>query len=308
MEIDWKRAWYFISQLLSILGFAFFGLLVSYFFATLVGKGLYKYDQGQIENMILNPVAENSVSMFLRIFQGLANFGTYGIPVFIYMIVYKFPIFGTLKLKKPFSFFQGLLILVFASAAIFGLYFLSEINQWIPLPESMAESAERMARTQEKMIDSMMFMPSVVHLLANIFVIGFIAAFSEELMFRGLLQPLFKNWTKNIHLGILISAALFSAIHFDPNGFIPRMAIAVAFGYLFYWTGNLWITILAHFLNNSIEIMIYYFKDSNSWLNYILEVKYIPMAWGIAGTLVALGVLFVFKRRAVVQESRTIAK
>ncbi len=296
MEIDWKRAWFFISQLLSIIGFVFIGNLISLFFGTVVGKVFYHYDNDTIGNILLYPRPEAHQSMYLRIFQMFNNLGTFTFPVLVYLAIYKLPVFQELRLKKFFSFFQSVLIFVFAFAALFGLSFLSELNQSIPLPESWQLWAEKMSGAQEKMISSMMFMPSILHLIANIFVVGFIAAFGEELMFRGLLQPFFSNWTRNIHWGIFISAALFSAAHFDLNGFIPRLAIGMAFGYIFYYTGNLWVTILAHFLNNSIEVVVFYFKDTNSWCNYFLEVKYMPVLWGLAGLLVTVGILFIFKR------------
>ncbi len=296
MEIDWKRAWYFISQVLSILGFAFMGIFISYFVSILIGKVFFGYDLTRIEEIIRNPVEESHQVMFLRIFQMVASIGTYAMPVFIYMKVYHFKAFSTLKLQKPFSLLQGLLVIAFAFGAIFGLALLSDFNQHIPLPESWKIAAQQMEEAEQMMINSMMFMPTTIHFLSNIFIIGLVAALSEELMFRGLLQPLFKNWTKSIHWGIIISAALFSAVHFDLNNFIPRMAIAVGFGYIFYWTGNLWITVLAHFLNNSIEVAVYYYKDTYSWCNYFIEVKYFPLTWGIAGIALALGVLYLFRQ------------
>ncbi|MCX6189361.1 MAG: CPBP family intramembrane metalloprotease [Bacteroidetes bacterium] len=297
MEIDWKRAWYFISQILSILGFVFFGLLVSQFLALYIGQQAFKYDYNRASEIISNPALDASQAMFLRLFQMLTNFGTFALPVFMYLKVYKYPMMGTLKLRKFISPLQFIYISVFAFAALFGLSLLSDLNHNIPLPEKFKLAAEQMDEAQQKVISGMMFMPSLMHFLANILVVGVVAAFSEELMFRGLLQPLFKNWTKNIHLGILISAALFSAIHFDVSNFIPRMAIGVAFGYLFYWSGSLWITILAHFLNNSIEVFIYYFKDHNSWCNYFIEVKYFPVVWGLASLVVTLGILYLFKKK-----------
>ncbi len=297
MEIDWKRAWYFISQLLSILGFVFFGMLLSQILALYIGQHVFKFDYAQSVAIISNPAQDVNQVMFLRLFQMLTNFATFAVPVLIYLRVYKYPIISTLKLGKLISPVQLLLILVFAFAALFGLSFLGDLNHAIPLPEKLQIAADQMAEAQQKMIDGLMYMPSVSHLIANIIVVGLVAAVGEELMFRGLLQPLFKNWTKNIHLGILLSAALFSAIHFDLSNFIPRMAIGVAFGYLFYWSGSLWITILAHFLNNSIEVLVYYYQSSNSWCHYFIEVKYFPVTWGLAAIAVIIGIMYVFKMK-----------
>ncbi len=295
MEIDWKRAWYFISQILSVLGYAFMGLIFSHYIAVGLGKVIFGIQTNDAASVIMNPSHQWGQVMFARLYQGFTNFGFFGLPAFMYLRIYNYPVWSTLKLKKPFTPLQGFLILISAFAGLFGLSLLSDLNQSIPMPESWKIAAQLMAEKQQQLINGLMYMPSQSHLIANIFVVGFIAAFSEELMFRGILQPLFKNWTKNIHFGILLSAALFSAIHFDLNNFIPRFAIAVAFGYLFYWSGNLWVPILAHFLNNSIEVLIYYFKDTNSWCNYFIEVKYFPLHWGLIGILVVGMVLYYFR-------------
>jgi membrane protease YdiL (CAAX protease family) len=304
MEIDWKRAWYFISQILSLFGFAFIGLFASQSVALLIGQAFFNISFEKAADVIADPALEAGQVVFLRIFQMLTNFGTFALPVILYAKAYRYPFRNTLKLNSGVRGTQYVLITVFALAALFGLSLLSDLNGRFPFPERWKLAADQMEATQRRLIEAMMFMPSALHLVSNLFVVGMVAAFSEELMFRGILQPLFKNWTKNIHLGILISAAIFSAIHFDLYNFIPRMAIGVGFGYLFYWSGSLWVTILAHFLNNAIEVVVYYYRDSNSWFNYFLEIKYVPLIWGIGSMAVILGVMYIFKKQYHKPETR----
>ena len=77
-------------------------------------------------------------------------------------------------------------------------------------------------------------------------------------VFRGVFQRLFSELFKNIHWGIIVSAALFSAMHMQFYGFIPRMLLGVIFGYLLIWSGSLWIPIAAHFVNNAFGVIYYY--------------------------------------------------
>ena len=93
-------------------------------------------------------------------------------------------------------------------------------------------------------------MNSISSLLINMVMIGVIPAIGEEFLFRGALQKIFSEWTKNKHLGIWISAILFSAMHLQFYGFIPRMLLGALFGYTLLWTGSLWIPIFGHFVNN----------------------------------------------------------
>ena len=103
-----------------------------------------------------------------------------------------------------------------------------------------------------------MAMPTVGSFLFNMMMIAVLPAIGEEIMFRGLIQRLLKEWLGNIHIAIFISALLFSAMHMQFYGFLPRMALGMVFGYLFYWTGSLWIPIFAHFIQNGMVVVVTY--------------------------------------------------
>jgi membrane protease YdiL (CAAX protease family) len=77
-------------------------------------------------------------------------------------------------------------------------------------------------------------------------------------LFRGLLQRLLKEWLGNIHFAIFMAAFLFSAMHMQFYGFFPRMLLGIMFGYLFYWSGSLWVPICAHFINNGSAVIFSY--------------------------------------------------
>lgn len=89
-------------------------------------------------------------------------------------------------------------------------------------------------------------------------VVAIMAGIGEELVFRGMLQPELQRATGNIHAAIWISAILFSAIHLQFFGFVPRMLLGVLFGYLYYWSGNILIPMLAHFVNNGFSLLMVY--------------------------------------------------
>lgn len=97
-------------------------------------------------------------------------------------------------------------------------------------------------------------------LISTIFCIAIIPAICEELAFRGVLQPLIIGSTGNIHLGIWISALIFSFFHFQFYGFLPRLILGAMLGYLFVWSGGLWVSILAHFANNLMAIVIFHYN------------------------------------------------
>ena len=105
---------------------------------------------------------------------------------------------------------------------------------------------------------------SVGSLISNLFVVAFMAALSEELFFRGILQKVLIECTKNKHVGVWIGAALFSAFHMQFFGFLPRMLMGAFLGYLFLWSGSLWPGIIAHFCNNGMAVFLSWMMNRES--------------------------------------------
>ncbi|MCD4744983.1 MAG: CPBP family intramembrane metalloprotease [Bacteroidales bacterium] len=150
---------------------------------------------------------------------------------------------------------------VYSSVAVILLMFLAfplinrmvEINESLKLPEFLAgiekwmkESEEHANRLTEAFIND----KTLAGFIINLLMIAFIPAIGEEFVFRGVLLRLLKEWMKNVHLAILFSAILFSALHLQFYGFFPRMMLGILFGYLFIWTGTLWVPVIAHFIIN----------------------------------------------------------
>ena len=69
-----------------------------------------------------------------------------------------------------------------------------------------------------------------------------------------MLQPLFGQWFRNVHVSIWVVAAVFSALHMQFFGFIPRLVLGGLFGYLYFWSRTIWVPVLAHFINNLIAV------------------------------------------------------
>ena len=94
--------------------------------------------------------------------------------------------------------------------------------------------------------------------------IALLPALGEELMFRGVLQRLFHDWTKNIHVSIFLAALVFGLFHLQFYGLLPRVFLGMVLGYLFYWTGSLWVPIFVHFMNNASAVIAAYFESTGA--------------------------------------------
>jgi hypothetical protein len=131
-------------------------------------------------------------------------------------------------------------------------------NNGIHFPDSMAE-LERVLRLFESsagtMIDSLLGGIGVGDLVISILIIGVLTGVSEELFFRGALQSILMRMFRNKHVAIWVAAIVFSTIHMQFFGFVPRMLLGAFFGYLYWWSGSIWLSVAAHAFNNSLVVL-----------------------------------------------------
>ena len=147
--------------------------------------------------------------------------------------------------------------------ALPGINLLAEWNSLLPLPDSLVAAEE----TADATIKAFLQTDHFVGILANLGLMALLPAIAEEMTFRGTLQQIMAESHEpkvQVHVAIWVTAILFSAVHMQFLGFVPRMLMGAMFGYMFVWTGTLWIPILMHFVNNAIGITLYYILPENS--------------------------------------------
>jgi hypothetical protein len=155
--------------------------------------------------------------------------------------------------------FFATILIMFVSLPM--ISWVTSLNEMMKFPAFLEGIETWMKETEEqaaKLTESFLNVHSTGGLMVNLIMIAVIPAIGEELFFRGLLQRLFSEWFRNTHIAILLAAFLFAAIHLQFYGFLPRMILGALFGYLFYWTGSIWIPIFAHLLNNGSAVIISY--------------------------------------------------
>ena len=135
-------------------------------------------------------------------------------------------------------------------------------------------------------------------LLFNVFIIGLVAAVVEEFLFRGVLQNMLNESFKNIHVSIFITAALFSAIHMQFLGFVPRMLMGVALGYMYAYSGNILTNIAAHFFNNASQVVIAYFFYHNMTTMDMDKVEAPNWLATIASAVLMVALIIWMKKRS----------
>jgi len=170
------------------------------------------------------------------------------------------------------TFFSVILMMIVFSP---GINLLATINQKVELPAFLS-GLEQMLQEQEQAAAELTELfaqaDTLLQLLFNLFIMALLPAIGEEICFRGTCQGLFVQGTDGLranahgqmrlsgrtHLAIWVTAIIFSSIHFQFYGFIPRMLLGAMLGYLLCWSGSLYVPMLAHFTNNAIAVISYY--------------------------------------------------
>jgi len=244
-----KLVMLFFIMMACFLMFAFIGILLApLMFGVPIEEIINGYDTDNSLNIMRYRAILNSVSMFL-------------IPAFVAAYLFlrtnEDDYFGFRRNASLMWFGASLLLILFVSPFINFLIFL---NDMIVFPKSLAGLEQWFKNYEESAQQSISFLINVDNtsgLIFNIFMLAVLPAIGEELIFRGLLHNIFVKWTGNIHVAIIVTGFIFSAMHMQFYGLFPRWLLGVMFGYLLVWSGTIWLPIFAHFVNNTAVVLVY---------------------------------------------------
>lgn len=270
--------------------FLFFNLFAAGFLLLFYGQEVYEVitssEQVEMENLHL-----------VRFLQIIISIGIFGVPPLIFMLISKPREWSFFRLNKmPPLNLTLLTILIVVLAAPLILWAL-DINQRMQLPavfKGLENYLRHLEDKNQKLLESLLVMRSVYDLMVNFLMIAIVPAIVEELLFRGTLQQLLQKATGDAHIAIIVTGMFFSFIHFQFYGFFPRMLLGILFGYLFFWSGNLWLPIFAHFLNNGVQVvMVYLFQTGKISLN-IDEMNAFPPYITMTATVFLFAAIYIF--------------
>lgn len=277
-----------------------FGLLV---FSSLVIFSLLAFLAAIpfMENFSLTdaPSAPMSINM-LRYFQIVQSFSVFIIPSLLAGLLFWGHFTKGIDLVKPNSRLIILSILVIVSAQPL-VSFLGVWNSSMQMPEFMGGLEQWMKRAEESasnIIYRFLDTDNTTLLLINILMIAILPALGEEMLFRGVLQPIFGELLKNKHAAVIITAFLFSAIHLQFFTFLPRFFLGIALGYLMLWGSNLWYPIAGHFANNFLSLIVFYFyRQTHPDINPLEPgAEDLSPVWVVIGLVVMASLALAFFR------------
>lgn len=204
--------------------------------------------------LVDNPSTPDHMRIMLLLQNGIIFIGS---PLIAQHFLWKAPMKQALQLTLP----PILLIILGCATLLVSSPLIDLLNTWnqgLHLPESLKTIEQWMIASEqqaEALTKNLLNVNTWGGFLMNILVIALLAGIGEELLFRGVLQKIFIKWTGNIHIGIILTAVIFSAIHLQFFGFLPRLMLGALLGYLFVWSKSLWVPIAAHAFNNALVVI-----------------------------------------------------
>ena len=272
-------------QLLLLLAYAIAGAILFTFIGIIIVFAMYGLTI--IQNMSLLLGGDPKFTDGLKVIQICSSIGMFLLPPIILAYTER---------KKPTNFYgfgkpKAILLLLVLAIMIVSMPFMEWTavwNQKMILPEFL-KGVERWMKEKEqdamKMTIQLITARNNWDFIVNLIMIAVLPAIGEELMFRGGVQRSLNKIFESHHAAIWISAIIFSAIHVQFYGFIPRMLLGAGFGYLYYFSGSIWYAMFAHFLNNAYAVCAAFYMQKHNmpldkadepigfpWYAYVISV------------------------------------
>jgi len=250
------------SQLVTLLGVVLVSSFVIGAVGSLIVSMVTHVPLEDISKMATAKVIEPRMIPVIRGLQIVQFFALFLIPCLICAYLFSEKPGRHLGFKPPHAtafIFAGILLMIVAYP-FSGL--LGELNRIIPLPTSWETWVAEKETDAAKSMKAMLGGQSIQTLIINLIVIAGLAAVGEELLLSGMVQRIFTRMFKSPWAGIIVAAVLFSALHMQFKGFLPRVALGIILGAIYWYSGSLWVAILAHFFYDAVLILLVYFNPS----------------------------------------------
>lgn len=291
-----------LSQLLllisiCIVSFVVIGAIGSLIAYSMFGKGMGLKELSDLSTLDYNKPGAVDMIRALQVVQFISLFL---IPCFICAYLFSTDRKKYLGLKAPSE--KGYWLAAFA-LLILALPFtnlLGELNKHVSFPKNIEKWMQKSEEDAAKAIKALLSKHSIKDLLLNIFFIAGLAAIGEELLFRGMLQRLIAKIFKSPWVGIIISAIIFSAIHMEFYGFLPRFALGILLGAIYWYSGSLYAAMLAHFIYDSFVIVVAWFLPETLDEKGTAGINFTTIAaTGAIGLFFVILIMAWMKRRSV---------
>jgi uncharacterized protein len=283
----------FISKIMILVGLALVFMAI--------GSAIGIFFFMQITGMPFAQVADfqKHLNDYPNMYDAVMALQTFSTPIpfiaasfFFWIVIEKQPInaLSFREVNLPVFLLVALLVIIF----MFFDALIIEWNQGITFPESLKGVEKWMKESEDSAGELTKFLTTFKtpsQLVVAMVVVAVLAGISEELIFRGVLQNITLRAFGNPHIAIWFAAFVFSFIHLQFYGFFPRMLLGALFGYLYYWTKNIWVPMFAHFVNNGFTLLMAYLYSTKSVNVNIEDTKSVPLTMALGSLLLTALIL-----------------
>lgn len=223
----------------------------------MTGESVFQMQKGMMDPKNLSAV---------KVVQAVSTFVIFFLPAFITARIASRSPWTHLGYRGGLKFNRVLVAVLLMATALPLVAWLADVNKAIPVSAELKKLFEQFERQYEEQVKMLAKFQTPGDYFTALFIMALMPAIVEETFFRGGLQQVLHRWSRNPHLAILLTGLIFSVIHFSYFGFLPRVALGMVLGYIFYLSGNLWYSIIGHFFNNALMVTVLYaqyLKDKN---------------------------------------------
>jgi len=284
-------------QLLLLIAYAILGTLV---FTTLAGGIVFIfYGKDVLLQILSSRITDSSIDGFKILQAFSSSIGMMAAPAILLALTERIKLTSFYSFKKV-SFLPLLLVFLILFASLPFMEWVTLLNQKMSLPSALSGIEAWMKQLEESAAQATIKLITVRNnfdFVVNLVVIALLPAVGEELLFRGGVQRTLHRMYGNPHAAIWLSAIIFSAIHMQFYGFIPRMLLGAGFGYLYYYSGSLWYAMFGHFLNNGYAVCVaFYMQKNNLPLDKVDEPLGFPWYGYLISAIITLALFGFFKQ------------
>lgn len=284
-----------IAQFAFLLIFVGVGIMLYSSLAGLFATNVMNVKPGSdLHQILLQP--ENL--KYSRLIQFFSSVLMWGLPAIMVAVVSGPDPMGQLGCNDLLSGKQSFFVIFMIVAGILLSGALAELNKMIPLTKDWVDYFQKLEDEYNKDVMGLANMKTTNDYIFTLIILALTPALFEEMFFRGCLQQITISLTKKPFWGIFITSVLFSAVHISFYGFLPRLFLGLMLGYIFYLSKNLWLSILAHFLNNAFTVTVIFGISRSGKLTPDSMDDTYPLYYGLIGGAAIILLFILFKKES----------
>ncbi|MBL7745710.1 MAG: CPBP family intramembrane metalloprotease [Chitinophagaceae bacterium] len=281
-------AGFFMLIAFAIAGIIFSAEIAKMVWISMTGKNFDQYIKG---------MADPAYSTVYKIMQLVSMLGFFIPAIVVAWLINRQP-FTLLGFSSHATLKQAGLVCLITAAAIFVGGALSYVNHLIPVPADWRVTFDKAENDYNRQVYAILGLKSMTDYVLALVIMAFLPALCEETLFRGGLQNFLTRSTGKPWLAIIIVSTIFSLAHFSFYGFLFRFLLGIVLGWLYYYSGRLWLSILAHFINNALAITVFYYYTRQGKALDVIKEDTGSSAWGFLAVPALIGLFMLFRKES----------